>query len=47
VRFLSVREAAERGVAEAQKWLETGLAPAVPEWVTPPDVTFPKDWTPE
>lgn len=46
VRFLSVQDAAERGVKEAQRWLDSGQPPITPEWVTPPDVQFPAGWNP-
>lgn len=35
-RLLSVRDAAARGIEEAQRWLETGVAPTVKAWVSEP-----------
>lgn len=32
VNLLTVERAAERGVAEARKWLRTGYPPIIPEW---------------
>lgn len=44
---ISIREAADKGIEEAIKWLETGVPPAVPAWVTPPDFDPPAGWNRE
>jgi hypothetical protein len=44
---LSLEQAAARGIVSAQKWLETGVEPSPPDWVTPPaNIQLPKGWTP-
>ena len=43
-RFLSVRDAAERGIAEAREYLKTGRWPATLAFVPPPAVELPKGW---
>ena len=45
VRMLTVKEAARRGVAEAQAWLATGVAPTPSTgWVPEPLVSIPDGW---
>ena len=39
---LTVEDAAARGVREAREWVETGRAPARPEWVRPPPFSPPE-----
>jgi uncharacterized protein with gpF-like domain len=43
-RALSVEQAAQRGIKEAQAWLKSGTPPGIPEWVPPPPVELPKGW---
>lgn len=43
---LSVEDAAEYGCREAMRWLQTGVAPEVPEFVRHPSFTVPKGWIP-
>lgn len=43
---LSVRDAAARGVREAQEWLKTGTPPVNPEFVRLPGFALPKGWIP-
>ncbi len=44
--FLTLEDAARRGIKEAQKWLETGYPPDQPEYVPWPNVELPPGWTP-
>lgn len=43
---LSVEDAAERGVREAQRWLRSGRPPDVPEFVPPLPFAPPPGWVP-
>ena len=43
---LSVEGAAQKGVREARRWLETGEAPEQPQHVPWPSVELPAGWTP-
>jgi len=44
--FLSVRDAAARGVREAISWLRTGQPPDYPEYVADPGFPLPNGWVP-
>jgi len=41
---LTLKQAADLGIAEAQEWLRTGIEPAVPSWVPHPDFDLPPGW---
>lgn len=43
-RYLTVSQAADQGVREAQEWLRSGTPPATPEYVPEPNVELPKGW---
>ena len=43
--YLSIMEAAHRGCREAKQWLETGVEPSPPAWVSHPPFDLPEGWT--
>lgn len=45
-RMLTIAEAADRGVREAQRWLETGVPPAPRQFVAWPVNQLPPGWVP-
>lgn len=44
--YLTVKQAASRGIRFAQEWLNTGIRPSHGGWVPRPRVSLPKGWTP-
>lgn len=44
--YLTVEQAARRGVREAMEWHRSGRPPVSPQYVTHPPVELPKGWTP-